>query len=145
MVGKTSGQWWAEVTERALSRVIGYTAVMATITQVVCDKCRSTTAVETIDWEIARETGQIDLCATCLRAAIRAVSPGRTSSSTGGTSSKAATQSGGQAAAKPNHAVIRAWAKKKGMKVPAKGRIPTEIVQAYNADRNSAPSISSIA
>jgi hypothetical protein len=41
--------------------------------------------------------------------------------------------------------VIRAWAKRNGYEVPAKGRIPTEVMQAYNARRNSAPSIESIA
>lgn len=101
---------------------------MATITKVICDKCSSDSGVQTVDWEIATETGQIDLCRTCLRNALKAVQPS------------------GKVASHPeptSQQVIREWAKVNGHKVPAKGRIPTEVMQAYNA-RHSAPSLASL-
>ena len=114
---------------------------MATITQMLCDRCGSTKDVETVDWEIGRETGQIDLCSTCLREALIAVSLPPKLTRPSKTSNRAKKKS--QVPGKTSHAEIRAWAKEQGMEVPDKGRVPTEVIQAYN-NRTKAPGLESL-
>lgn len=107
---------------------------MATITQVVCDKCRSTTSVVPVEWSIGSDSGQIDLCPSCLRSALKTVTL---------PSQKIRTPAP-VAPEKPSHSAVRSWAKEQGLDCPVKGRIPTEVMQAY-ANRNKAPSLQDIA
>lgn len=104
---------------------------MATITQVICDKCRGTSNVSAIDWEVGRETGQVDLCGTCLRRVIKDLTPGPATKTS--PSSK-----------QPSQAEVRAWAKSQGIKVPDKGRVPTEVMQKYSRRGRAAPPLEAI-
>ena len=126
-----------------------YTAAMATITQTVCDSCGSATDVRAIDWEIDRDANRTDLCATCLGKVLRIVMPPTQDAPTPPPVVTTDVKVPTKPVKAPTNAVgtqtvIRAWAKKKGLQVPDKGRVPTEVIQAYQAEINTAPSLESL-
>lgn len=126
---------------------------MATITQIVCDSCGSSTDVRAIDWEIDRDADRTDLCAGCLATVMAIMMPRTTTVATAPTEQPPAKVPNVKVTTKPvkdstsaagTQTVIRAWAKKRGLQVPDKGRVPTEVIQAYQAEVNTAPSLDSL-
>lgn len=104
---------------------------------VVCDRHRGEVeAVGTMEITIDGERRKLDLCAEHLAELRRTMRPWLRQATSGGTSRPAA--KAGKSTAKrtvraTDAAEVRAWAKQNGWKLPARGRIPTAVREAFAA------------
>ena len=97
-------------------------------------------ATETVSFALDGSAYEIDLSkknADVLRDAFAkyvgaARKAGRSGASSGGRSSSAGRSRGSAAMDRDQAAAIRSWAKKQGLKVSDRGRIPASIIEQYN-------------
>lgn len=93
---------------------------------------------ETLTFSLDGQSYEIDLSgdnAAQLRADLRRyVDAGRVTSTTrGGTSGRRATAGGSAASVRKDTGAIRTWARENGHEVSERGRIPSSVVEAYDA------------
>ena len=103
---------------------------------VVCDRHRGEVeAVGTMEIAIDGERRKLDLCAEHLAELRRTMRPWLRQASTGGGTRPAAKKkaTGKRVARATDAAEVRAWAKQNGWKLPARGRIPTAVREAFAA------------
>ena len=108
---------------------------------VVCDRHRGDVeAVGTMEITIDGERRKLDLCAEHLAELRRTMRPWLRQAGTSSTKSRsrgAAKKRGSssRAARSSDAAEVRAWARDNGWDVPARGRIPTAVREAFSAAR----------
>ena len=108
---------------------------------VVCDRHRGEVeAVGTMEIAIDGERRKLDLCAEHLAELRRTMRPWlrqAASPSPKGRSRGAAKKrgSGSRAARSTDAAEVRAWARDNGWDIPARGRIPNDVREAFSAAR----------
>ena len=108
---------------------------------VVCDRHRGEVeAVGTMEIAIDGERRKLDLCAEHLAELRRTMRPwlrqAGTSSAKGRSRGAAKKRGGSSRAARSSDAAeVRAWARDNGWDVPARGRIPTAVREAFSAAR----------
>jgi hypothetical protein len=107
---------------------------------VVCDRHRGEVeAVGSMEITIDGERRKLDLCAEHLAELRRTMRPWLRQASTAATRRGPATKarkSSAKSAKRPRStdaAEVRAWAKQNGWKLPARGRIPTAVREAFAA------------
>jgi hypothetical protein len=104
---------------------------------ILVDDLDGDTANETVSFGLDGTSYEIDLStknAEKLRGAFAAyVGVARKAGRSSGRNARAGRGTSSAAADREQNQAIRAWAKKKGLKVSERGRIPAEIVEKYHA------------